>query len=351
MENFIDYIHINNFKSVRDLKLEGLSRINLFIGKPNVGKSNILEAFGIFSLPYLKYNSNKNISSIVRVESETELFFDGNKDKNIEIETNQAICSISIEDRNFLGLDLGVNSIGHATINHKNLSIKFVVGNSKTQYFVDEKLKFSYASTLKNNTHFISALKKYDFTPNAIHKKIKFNLLLPPNGINIFSTIEKNVSLKNQVKNLFSDYNLNLVFDKASQEFKIMKTQKNDEIFLIPYGSIADTLQRVIFYKTAIASNQNSVLIFEEPEAHAFPPYISHITQEIIESKSNQFILSTHSPYVLNDFLENAREELSIFMVDYKNGETVVNKLTKEDLDDIYGYGIDLFTNYETFIK
>jgi hypothetical protein len=38
-------------------------------------------------------------------------------------------------------------------------------------------------------------------------------------------------------------------------------------------------------------------------------------------------------------------------MVDYKNGETVVNKLTKEDLDDIYGYGVDLFTNYETFLK
>lgn len=77
----------------------------------------------------------------------------------------------------------------------------------------------------------------------------------------------------------------------------------------------------------------------------------SHITQEIIDSETNQFILSTHSPYVLNDFLENARDQLSIFMVDYKNGETVANKLTKKDLDDIYGYGIDLFTNYESFLK
>jgi hypothetical protein len=81
------------------------------------------------------------------------------------------------------------------------------------------------------------------------------------------------------------------------------------------------------------------------------PPYISHITQDIIDSKSNQFILSTHSPYVLNEFLEDARDELAIFMVDYKNGETVANKLTREDLDDIYGHGIDLFTNYEMFLK
>jgi hypothetical protein len=163
--------------------------------------------------------------------------------------------------------------------------------------------------------------------------------------------IENIPKLKEEIANLFEEYNLNLVFDKSSQELKITKPPQNGEIFLIPYNSIADTLQRVIFYKTAIASNQNSVLIFEEPEAHAFPPYISHITHEIIDSKTNQFIISTHSPYVLNDFLENARDELSIFMVDYKNGETVANKLTKKDLDDIYSYGIDLFTNYETFLK
>jgi len=351
MENFIDHIHITNFKSIRDLKLDGFSRINLFIGKPNVGKSNILEAFGVFSLPYLKYNSNKKISSIIRVENEAELFFDGNTEKEIEIKTNQAICLISIQNKKVLGIDLDINSTGYATINNKNLSLKFVVNQSEIKFIVDDKLKLNPLRNSENNLQFFPPSKKYDFSPNAIHKKIKFDSLLPPNGINIFDTIESDIILKNQIKNLFSDYNLNLVFDKASQELKIMKTQKNDDIFLIPYSSIADTLQRVIFYKTAIASNHNSVLIFEEPEAHAFPPYISHITQEIIESKSNQFMLSTNSRYVLNDFLENAREELSIFMVDYKNGETVVNKLSKEDLDDIYGYGIDLFTNYETFIK
>ena len=175
--------------------------------------------------------------------------------------------------------------------------------------------------------------------------------MLPPFGTNLLNIIEKYHSLKKEITKLFEEYNLKLVMDLASQELKIMKPPKGTEIFLIPYSSIADTLQRVIFYKTAIASNRNSVLIFEEPEAHAFPPYISHITHEIIDSKSNQFIISTHSPYGLNDFLENARDELSIFMVDYKNGETVANKLTRVNLDDIYGYGIDLFTNYETFLK
>ncbi|MDO9040336.1 MAG: AAA family ATPase, partial [Bacteroidota bacterium] len=78
MKNLIDHISISNFKSIRNLKLDGLSRINLFIGKPNVGKSNILEALGVFSLPYLKYNSSKKLTNFIRADYLNELFFDGN---------------------------------------------------------------------------------------------------------------------------------------------------------------------------------------------------------------------------------------------------------------------------------
>jgi AAA15 family ATPase/GTPase len=149
---------------------------------------------------------------------------------------------------------------------------------------------------------------------------------------------------------LFSGYGLELVFDKASQSIRIVKKNKDNGLFLIPYNSIADTLQRIIFFKSAIASNENSVLLFEEPEAHSFPPYMVHITQQIIYSTNNQFFISTHSPYIVNDFLENCREDLSIFLTDYKNGETVVRKLKKDEIYDIYQYGVDLFANNEYFL-
>jgi len=38
----IKTLEIKNFKSIKDLKLD-LRRINIFIGEPNTGKSNILE--------------------------------------------------------------------------------------------------------------------------------------------------------------------------------------------------------------------------------------------------------------------------------------------------------------------
>ena len=41
MEDLIKYVEINNFKSIKHLNLDDCKRINLFIGYPNVGKSNI----------------------------------------------------------------------------------------------------------------------------------------------------------------------------------------------------------------------------------------------------------------------------------------------------------------------
>ena len=50
-------------------------RINIFIGEPNTGKSNILEAIGLLS--FLFYGSfAPSLEKFVRFESMTNLFYD-----------------------------------------------------------------------------------------------------------------------------------------------------------------------------------------------------------------------------------------------------------------------------------
>lgn len=44
MPQFIQNIQIKNFKSAKNVRFEDCKRINLLIGKPNVGKSNLLES-------------------------------------------------------------------------------------------------------------------------------------------------------------------------------------------------------------------------------------------------------------------------------------------------------------------
>ena len=81
MDHFIDHIEIHNFKSIRHLDVRGFKRINLFIGRPNVGKSNILEALSLFSLSWNK------LTDVIRVENLRELHYNGNVD-------NSAVISI-----------------------------------------------------------------------------------------------------------------------------------------------------------------------------------------------------------------------------------------------------------------
>lgn len=327
---FIKQICIKNFKSIQDLELSNFKKINLFIGRPNVGKSNIIEALSMFSIPYLKFYNTKKITYFTRLENEVELFFDGDITKPIEIRVDENYCLMHYSGAEGLILNLNNNLF---KINEKFLIDKQEKGFTDIQQLIWE-----------------SDIKRYIFT-NAKFPSKQAKYLIPPFGSNVLDIIEKLPSLKKMLIELFETYHLHLVFDKASQSLKIMKNNiSTKEIFLLPYHSIADTLRRVIFFKTAVISNQNSVLLFEEPEAHSFPPYIVHITQEIINSKSNQFFITTHSPFIVNDFLENAMNDLAIFIVDYKDNQTVVKSLSESEISEVYQYGIDLFTNIETFL-
>lgn len=50
-ETWIHKLSISHFKSIKELNLEP-ERINVFVERPNVGKSNILEALSLFSGPF-----------------------------------------------------------------------------------------------------------------------------------------------------------------------------------------------------------------------------------------------------------------------------------------------------------
>ena len=216
------------------------------------------------------------------------------------------------------------------------------------QYEIDQKFRVlnSY-SHIKSSLNYI---KRYSFNPDVKYKEQKTSFLQPSFGANLLYVLELMPQLRQLYAQWFRQYGLRLVLDTASQSLKIQKEKGDDEVFQLPYSSVADTLQRIIFYKTAVASNQNSVLLFEEPEAHAYPPYIVEFTQEVIKSQTNQFFIVTHSPLIVNDFLENAIDDLAIFMVDFKDGQTVAKPLSRDEIRDVYKYGVDLFFNNEAYL-
>ncbi len=344
----ITNIEIKNFKSIRHQKIDGCKRINVFIGYPNVGKSNILEALSCF---IYAHDPKPNFKDLCRYNNSREIFFDGRlQQAPLQININGKLILrfrfISNSILSLGGKEFEDDEVGLAAISLSDMDLD----NIKSFNYYIENGKAEVIDFFKNDSFII---KKYSF--NSLRNETFANdeiSLSIPFGENLSDIIQNITQLRKQVADLFKTYNLKLLLDKGEASIRVAKTIDEETIFSVPFFQIADTLQRLIFYKAAIASNQKSVLLFEEPEAHMFPPYIKSLTSDIIFDKNdNQYFIATHSPFVLNELIEEAQNELSVYVVDYDKGETIIKRLTDEEVTEIAQYGIDLFFNLESYLE
>ena len=93
-------------------------------------------------------------------------------------------------------------------------------------------------------------------------------------------------------------------------------------------------------------------IFLEEPEANLFPPTQSRLVEWLLdmtkgEQPSNLFI-ATHSPYILDAFMEKPDFDMTLFYTRTKEGLITVKTATEQDVQDIYDYGVDAFFNIES---
>ncbi|MDE6522510.1 MAG: AAA family ATPase [Muribaculaceae bacterium] len=324
--NSLTSVSIKNFKSVKSVTLSDCRRINVLIGRPNVGKSNILEALALFDVPYMVNSSNRSLKNLMRIENTAEIFHNGVSTFPVEVLADKNSVNIVRSGNNGLSVDISIED---------NLS-KYAFTSSLT------------LSTKKEPT-ILPDILAYFFPKHFVPESSNFGFLLPPSGGNLMEIVANLPYLKSNLSELFHGYGLKMMFDTTTQQIKAMRENGLD-MFLVPFSSLADSLQRLIFYKAAIYSNQNKVICFEEPEAHTFPPYISTVMNDIISDNKNQYFITTHSPYVMGALLESAGDDLAVYVVDMENNATVVTRLTDDQLQEAYDNGIDMFYNIESFL-
>ena len=321
----IKYITIRNYKSIENVKIEGCKTFNLFIGQPNVGKSNIIEALSLFAIPYLS-SMKKSMRQFFRVEHDSALFFNGNVSNSIDVSVDNYSLQMQRTASNQIKL-----STRHLEEQQSLGIVDLKVKKGVIEYPIFKP--YVYEEHDKGN---------WDLP-------VEMPFLCPWNGNNMMQVLQQDESLKQYFVNLLKEYNLQLTFDLAQQEIRVLKPIDESSSFIIPYMALADTLKRLLFYKAAVESKKDSVLMFEELEAHAYPPYIIKIIQSIIQKPSNQYFITTHSPYVINEFLEVPSLDVAVHIVDYKEGKTIVKTWSKDEMGEVYNYGIDLFFNTEAF--
>lgn len=323
----IENLHIEHFKSIKELDLD-CSKVNLFIGEPNTGKSNILEALGLIS--WVAHSHNNNIQDFIRLRYIQNIFYDNDVGKDVVVHA---------KDENF---DPGVvisfkDSIYNVSIGYPSRSITAL----ELRNFRKENIQIDEI----NDYRFIK-FYRYDFQPNA--KKGDSSYLLPPRGDNISTLVFSNKELRKLILPFFKNYGFNLVVKPEEQRIEYQKTV-DDIVYSYPLELLSDTLLRIIFHTIAIETNENSTITMEEPESHSFPFYTKYLGERIARDPTNQYFIATHNPYLLTSILEKSNEEdVSIFVTYYRNYETRVKKLSKEEITELLD--VDPFLNLHHFI-
>lgn len=327
MENWLKNVRIQNFKSLRDVTLD-CDRINLFVGKPNVGKSNLLEALSLLGPNYLNNGSGFG-RPMLRYEQAANLFFDqGFLEDQIIVSADKRISAKLKFEQDGFQYEMEIKAKGSVSARFSSDGAIHAFNVSKDAVFFPTK-------------HFIFP-ENQRFTPNS-----NALYLVPPHGENFLNVLQSHKNIRKEASSLFEPYDLELLVDAPLSRLEIVKRQ-DGILFKTPYALVADTLRRYLFHLSAIESNRDSVLLFEEPESHNFPPFIQRLARRIMEDEGNQYFITTHSPFLFNTLVEKSKD-VAVFIVDFEGFQTKIQRLSRENLREILDYGLSVFTEQEMF--
>ncbi|MDZ4821946.1 MAG: AAA family ATPase [Flavobacteriales bacterium] len=363
MPNFLKAISIRNFKSLKSVDMKP-SRVNVFIGKPNSGKSNLLEALSLHQMDSME-TDNLDESNLLRASSGTNLFYDSDTSELISIQSNAFRYYVSEFARSthchFFSWKKPIpatiwNKILAEYSNDHSPNLNKILRDSElgevlnmTAVVVNREGKID-RSNMQSQFHI--PIFKYDFPARINYYQDSFKTRLRPNASNLYEIVKTNGTIKRWLANIFLEYGLELIIDTVSRKFEIHKKQDGFS-YKIPFENTPDTVRRMLYHMAAIHSNKDAVILFEEPEAHSFPPYIDELAANIAEDQSNQYFITTHSPYMMGRLMSNMTKasELAIFYTYWQDYQTKVKKLTQKEVDHIYNSGADIFFNIELLGK
>ena len=358
---------IKNYKSIKELEIKNLNRINLFVGRNNAGKSNILEAILLFATRF----SNDNIIEILSLRKDIII------DRNI---SGRFSASASFE--NILSL---ITSRSKKLMRQCGVELKADKETVTLRSFKEEKSQidgdtvykytpFSATEVDLNNEDVLEKLriviqKDSEEVPNfrtlnlrrwtddgVLDKRCIYVNCTSRDNKN-FETMWNQIvlsPLKNEVIRA-----LQLIAPEIEDVACIRELGKSEAMpyvrineEAIPLHSMGDGIVHILNIMLAMVNVKDGILLLDEMENGLHFHTLEQLW-EIINALSLQLnvqvFVTTHSNDCIRAFKENAREAGSLYSLHRQNDEISYHRFNFRTIDKIMGSTIDIrdYTNDE----
>ncbi|TXE83188.1 AAA family ATPase [Campylobacter peloridis] len=337
----INSIEIKNFKGIKELKLENFSKVNLFVGKANTGKTSILEALFAFLLK--NPNDIIQLLDVRKIHADDDVFesffYDYNlnekpivKTENEELEINcdekSHYSNIPIDNKNNLMINID-NGINHINFIYKNdQGIKTL--NVKKTFPNLGQIQFQHSinlETYKNGHMTFPEINNVDF----IYQGSFYDNNLRECLADIVEKKEKKEKLKKICREFSHDIE-ELYFSR--EKIVIQKKGLNNAI---NFKLLGEGFKKYISIMASIISDKKYILI-DELENGLHYEGIEKLIKTILNSESDvQFFITTHNQEILEKMSEileyEEKDKVSVFNI-YEDDEKNIKafRLTQKNL-------------------
>jgi hypothetical protein len=341
----ITNLSVERFKSIRSLSIP-CRKVNVFIGAPDTGKTNLLEA--LYLLSRLGWNWPLDTSLRIRQEMGFDALFHRQFfDKPLVIkmalsppyprdhQTPEVIFSAAIAGGGQqLSVNLAPTSRSASVISYGQEyhmpSLDWIRFYSYTQSSYTQSESWQYSAGGHQGASLINA----------------------PHGYNLLYIARHDSRVYEFLKEIVAGLNWRVKFDQSQRTFRLSEVRA-DEIVDYNLDLLSDSLKRLFFYGSILKTSENAVLVLDEPDVFAFPPYPKSLGEMIGADQSNQLFLTTHNPYFLAGLMAKTRvEDLAVFVC-YRDteGATATKLLSAEALARMMELGASVFFNLDDFVS
>ena len=370
MATHIESLEISAYRGIKNLEIDGLSDVNIFVGDNNTGKTSVLEAIQFLCAPNKfnlmqiarqreKYRARMGIDFLDSIK----YLFDitqsssGNYELLIGGKIHEQAGSVSVRG------EVETHLVDLQELEHKQGIIKHSLGDEteKVETFYGKIRNdfdaYGQLELFESNTEEFE-INKYTmmrWNPKDENTILKNRSILTVDHVleNAFSDLISNSKIKsNAVKLLQEEFDENIADLRiigGSNGMRYTPVVENSDGDYIPLSLYGDGMKKSLTMLNAIVNTQNGVVLIDEFETALHTSAMKKVFSFLIESarKSNvQLFLTTHSLEALDKMLEctgDSAKKIRVIRLKKKNGKTFSRVMNGEEaLENRKDYDMEL---------